>query len=211
LLQKAERVSRARRALGDVRGTHVAVLGDVRQTDFRTLRVAPRRGFDAVITSPPYETALPYIDTQRLSLVVLGDVHADEVQATEKALIGAREISTRERRELESAIAAGDSGLPPTVVSLCRQLLEDSRRPGNGFRRVNRPALTFRYFKFMGAFMRKLRNAVRPGGSIALVVGGNRTQLGGREYEIDAPQLLADLAQKLGYGVDDLRPKDAYF
>ena len=62
------------------------------------------RAFDAVITSPPYATALPYIDTQRLSLVLLGLIGADELRATEAALVGAREITIGERRALEAEL-----------------------------------------------------------------------------------------------------------
>lgn len=211
LATKADRVARARAALGEIHGTHGAVLGDVCTTDLRALKSAPPHGFDAVITSPPYETALPYIDTHRLSLVLLGDVQANEIPATEKALIGAREISTSERRELEAAIVKGDASLPATVIDLCRQLLADSRLNGNGFRRVNRPALTFRYFMFMATFFRNLCRAVVPEAPVALVVGGNRTTLGGKEYVIDTPRLLADVAQHVGYGVDEVRPMETYF
>lgn len=38
------------------------------------------REFDCAITSPPYATALPYIDTQRLSIVWLGLASPDEVK-----------------------------------------------------------------------------------------------------------------------------------
>ena len=48
--------------------------------------------FDGVITSPPYANALPYIDTQRLSLVLLGLIDAKEIMAVDRTLIGSREI-----------------------------------------------------------------------------------------------------------------------
>ncbi len=46
--------------------------------------------FDAAITSPPYATALPYIDTQRLSLIWLGFASPKEVKVLENNLIGSR-------------------------------------------------------------------------------------------------------------------------
>jgi site-specific DNA-methyltransferase (cytosine-N4-specific) len=187
------RIARAQESIGEVRGEQRAVLGDIQHLDL------PIGRFDAVITSPPYETALPYIDTQRLSLVLFGHIGAKEIPSTEAALIGAREISTRERREIEAIIVSGDSRLPTSVVDLCRELLRAAGDPTNGFRRRNRPALMLRYFMSMSAFFTNIRSALRPGAKLALVVGRNKTVLGGREFEIDTPRLLVDVAVQCGY------------
>lgn len=206
---RVERIARARQALGVVNGSQRAVLGDIRSIDLRKMPGFPRGGFDAVITSPPYETALPYIDTQRLSLVLLGDIEATEVQETEKALIGARDIGLTERRAIEDAIRQG-SGLPPNVIEVCRELLDAAAAPGNGFRRVARPALVYRYFKNMEGFFVNLRRALRPGGQVALVVGTNRTVLGGKEFVIDTPRLLAAVGESCGYSRVEERRMDTY-
>lgn len=203
-------VERARLTLKGLRGTQRALLGDVRTANLRRVVGFPSEGFAAVITSPPYETALPYIDTQRLSLVLLGDIKASDVQATEKALIGAREVSSRERLALEEVIRKGDSSLPSPIIELCRELLAAARTPGNGFRRVNRPALVYRYFKNMAYFFVNIRNTLRPGAPVALVVGTSRTVLGGREYVIETPRLLSALAQHCGYSLAEERPMDTY-
>ena len=52
---------------------------------------------DAVITSPPYATALPYIDTDRLSLIYLGLLPRDRHRALDMEMIGNREVTTRGR------------------------------------------------------------------------------------------------------------------
>jgi len=207
LKERLDRIERARQTLGRVEGRQEAMLGDVRSADQQP---ATFGRIDAVITSPPYETALPYIDTQRLSLVVLGAIEAGEIQATEKALIGARDISGREREEIESQIAAGTGDLPVAVLGLCRELLEAAKKPGNGFRRVNRPALTYRYFNNMSAFFTNSRRWLRPGGKVAMVVGANRTVLGGKEYIIDTPRLLVAVAQRCGYSRTEERAMNTY-
>jgi 16S rRNA G966 N2-methylase RsmD len=53
--------------------------------------------FDAVISSPPYATALPYIDTQRLSLVWLGLVLPSRIAGLQADLIGSREFGPSQR------------------------------------------------------------------------------------------------------------------
>jgi site-specific DNA-methyltransferase (cytosine-N4-specific) len=207
---RIERVVRARRALGDVTGQQHAELADIRTVNWRRVKGVPRSGFDAIITSPPYETALPYIDTQRLSLVLFGDIEGNEVQATERALIGARDVGVTERRQLEAEIIGSTPDVPPSVLDLCRELLEAASRPGNGFRRIARPALVLRYFKSMAAFFLNARRALRSGGRVALVVGTNKTTLGGREYVIDTPSLLIDVGVRAGFTREDAWPMDTY-
>jgi tRNA G10 N-methylase Trm11 len=209
--KRVARVARARRALGAVSGRQRAVLADIRSMDWKQAignRATSR--FDAIITSPPYETALPYVDTQRLSLVLFGHLRGDEVQATERALIGARDVGTVERRQLEDEIREGTTDVPRSVLELCRELLAAASRPGNGFRRVARPALVLRYFKSMALFFRSIRRALRPGGYAALVVGTNRTTLANKEFVIDTPRLLADVGVHMGLNRDATRRMDTY-
>jgi site-specific DNA-methyltransferase (cytosine-N4-specific) len=202
------RVLRAREALGEVEGSQQAILADNRNVDQGIRK--PRGGFDAVITSPPYETALPYIDTHRLSLVLLGYISPSQIQSTERELTGAREISVRERRELESEIRDGNAGLPNEIMDLCRELLSSAYGPGNGFRRNNRPALAYRYFKNMAQFFSGLKNLVRPGGKVALVVGPSKTTLSGKEYVIDTPRLLTLIGKRYGLRPVLLAEMDTY-
>ena len=208
--ERLARVCRARHAIGAITGHHSVTLGDTRALTSTGEASMPHGGFDAVITSPPYETALPYIDTQRLSLVLLGDVDARALGETEQELIGAREISTRERRVLEEQIKAGNDSVPHAVLDLCRELLAAAALPENGFRRRNRPALTYRYFANMGAFFAGLKGRLRPGAPVALVVGTNRTTLGGNDFVIDTPQLLRMVAEQHGYSSLLERRMDTY-
>lgn len=205
------RVLQAGQERSDVKSQQLAHLGDICRLDLGSLEAAPAPGFDAVITSPPYVTALPYIDTQRLSLVALGMVDAENIRLTERSLIGDRELPRKEREEVESAIQArSDSTLPPSVYELCQDLLSAASLPGNGFRRQNRPALTFRYFRNMATFFRAVRGSMKPGAPVALVVGTNRTTLGGTEFVIETPNLLIDVAEWHGFRLQNARHMDTY-
>lgn len=202
------KIVRAKAALGTINTAQRAFLQDNR-TSLRTNGLKAG-AFDAVITSPPYEAALPYIDTQRLSLVLFGHIGAGEIQRTEQALTGAREIGPVERRELEAQIVAGDPGLPADVVELCRELLAAASGPGNGFRKQNRPALVYRYFKGMASFFSSVRGLVKPGGKVALVVGPTKTTLSGREYVIDTPRHLIAIGVHCGLAESFALKMDTY-
>jgi len=204
--EQLPRIARARNALGRITSSQNAVLGDNRELHGQ---IAKRR-FDAVITSPPYETALPYIDTQRLSLVLLGHIPPTAIQSTEQALTGARDISPRERRDIEAHIVAGDAALPREVVDLCRELLGALAKKENGFRRRNRPALVYRYFHNMAKFFTSLRNVTTPGAKVALVVGPSRTTLSGKEFIIDTPGLLGLVGEHCGFKLSMTVPMNTY-
>jgi site-specific DNA-methyltransferase (cytosine-N4-specific) len=170
----------------------------------------PKSGFHFVITSPPYATALPYIDTQRLSLCLLGLIDASEIANTERALIGSREINKRDRLEQEKSIAGNEARLPRNVALLCRELLSAATTGSHGFRRVNTPGLIYRYFADMKIMFESVARALRSGAGFALVVGPNRTSFGAERFVIDTPALLAELAASVGYKVKELINLDAY-
>jgi site-specific DNA-methyltransferase (cytosine-N4-specific) len=80
-------ILKARRFLRKVTTRQVAVLGDIRECASVPRSLNDNQLFDAAITSPPYVVALPYIDTQRLSLAALGLIASGNLRATERALI----------------------------------------------------------------------------------------------------------------------------
>lgn len=211
LQKKAGRIVSARRHLGKVKGTHLAVLGDscdLNNLD-RRAKTLLSRGVDCVIGSPPYATALPYADTQRLSLAFLGLATPREIRALDGDLMGSREITASNRRQLESELVSNAPGLPPTVANECRRLL-DALGPNDGFRRQNTPPLLYRYFVGMKQAMANAMLCLRPGGHLVFVVGPNRTTLGGKEYTIDTPSLLRDLGVSVGLQHRELITLDAY-
>jgi len=169
-----------------------------------------KKSFSAAITSPPYATALPYVDTQRLSLVFFGLIKSTELRTTERGLIGNREISIRERTDVENIIETkGDHGLPKECLLLCRRLLRSVGRK-DGFRRRNVPSLVFKYFADMRAVLQQVHEILRPGGIFALVIGSNRTQLGGKAFVIDTPRLLAKIAQRNDFNIQEVLPLNTY-
>jgi SAM-dependent methyltransferase len=149
---------------------------------------------DAVITSPPYLTALPYIDTQRLSLCLLGLVNPANLASVERSLTGAREIGASERASIEVQIREG-AGMPAEVARVCARLLDRSRGPGNGFRRRNVPALAYRYFADMRDALTSVATIVKPKARCYAIVGPSATELGGKRVVIDTPVLLGAVAE----------------
>ncbi|MGD0423082.1 MAG: DNA methyltransferase [Candidatus Bathyarchaeia archaeon] len=202
LERRVKSIVATRRYVTNVKSCQDAMLGDSRECAkyLESHSALRNRKFDAAITSPPYATALPYIDTERLSLILLGLVRPSELANTERELIGSREIGERERVELEAKLTDNDPNLPMSCLRTCRNLLEALDKTSDGFRRRNVPSLLYKYLCDMKAVFGQVKSMVLPHGYFALVVGRNRTRLGGREYLIDTPVFLAEISKQIGFG-----------
>lgn len=165
---------------------------------------------DVVISSPPYATALPYIDIHRLSLCLLGLISNSEIRDAERSLIGNREVSDRERRSMEDELRKNLAELPRGCIDLCRQLLDAAARPGNGFRRRNTPSLLYKYLLDMKLAMKSVAGVMKKDAPLVFVVGPNRCSLGGKDFVIDTPSLLMEIGQAVGFRFEESLPLDAY-
>jgi len=165
--------------------------------------------FDAAITSPPYAMALPYIDTQRLSLIWLGLVEPERIAVLEAELAGSRELRGQRRGALLDALLDNTYNLPESQAAYCR-MLQENIAPQDGFRRQAVPMLLYRYFSSMLRSFRAIRRNLRSNAPFGLVVGRNHTVLGGVRYDIDTPAHLADLAHSSGWKISEVLPLQTY-
>jgi len=196
--------ARTKGVLPSISGRQVAVLGTAEKE-----RRIGKQLFDGIVTSPPYATALPYIDTQRLSLVWLQLIQPSEIAMTEEALIGARELEKQALRQLSELSRQNNNGLPAAVTSIIRDIA--SKHGGkDGFRKRAVPSLLFRYFTRMKESLRAMRASVKKGGTAVLVVGTNRTTAGDTTFEVNTPFLLAEVAASVGWEVRELFPLQTY-
>jgi len=191
----------------------VAMLVDSREPAAATRSIRSlfgRRKVDAVISSPPYATALPYVDMHRLSLCLLGLISDRAIRGTERALIGNREITDRERRGIEEHLRANSFGLPKGCHSLCLRMLTQAEKPGNGFRRRNSPSLLYKYLGEMSDMFRTVAGLLKNGAPLAFVIGPNRCSLGGSAFAIDTPELLREVAEASGLVEEECIELDTY-
>lgn len=155
--------------------------------------------FDCAVTSPPYATALPYIDTQRLSLVWLGLCQPQEIINLESQLTGSREIrGINTKKQLMNDLLNNTHQISERVHNLCCDL-QNALNSEDGFRRQAVPILLYRYFVDMQKMFSNVLLALKEGAPFALIVGHNHTTLGGQRFDIDTPELLVDIAKKVGW------------
>ena len=162
----------------------------------------------AVITSPPYATALPYIDTDRLSLIYLGLLSRDNHRAVDIQMIGNREVTKRTRMKYWDFYQQEKHILPSCTQKLI-ELIDRLNNEGTvGFRRKNLSALLSNYFFDMRETMKQSFDLLRPGGTMFVVIGNNRTTAGDQPVEIQTADHLVRIAESIGFQVADRMSMD---
>lgn len=179
---------------------HTIVHGDARHCADMWPEV--KGSVDAVITSPPYATALPYLDTDRLSLCYLGLLPRPEHRARDLLMIGNREVSEKMRREYLVRYQKEKSSLPGAITGLIDKIDALNNSQDVGFRRRNLSALLFKYFSDMKSVIFSMKDSLKAGGVAYIVVGNNHTTAGGQRVEIETARLLATLADQAGFVVE---------
>lgn len=178
---------------------HVVKKADARQASNVFKDLANK--VNAVITSPPYATALPYIDTDRLSLIYLGLLSRTGHRTLDTMMIGNREVTMRGRAEYWAFYEAKKVLLPKQTQSQIEYIDQLNKNGSVGFRRRNLSALLSKYFFDMRETMQQIYTLLRPGGSMFLVVGNNRTVAGGKPVEIRTADHLGKIAESVGFQI----------
>ena len=184
---------------------------DVAEGDARALAVAwgRRKGkIDTIITSPPYATALPYLDTDRLSLSYLGLLSRVEHRRRDQHMIGNREISEAQRAAYWRLFESRESRLPESVAMMIKKIIILNSEVDVGFRRRNLPALLTKYFADMQQVFEGIMTVLRPGGPAFVVIGNNHTIAGGERVEIATASLLIDIASAVGMKLERRIPME---
>ncbi len=179
-----------------------AYSGDSRSISKNTNNWKLKPSFDVAITSPPYATALPYIDTQRLSLIWLRLLTKGQVRELEAHLTGSREIIGTKKKILIAQFKNNECGLSPVAYKFCKDL-QASLGEDDGFRRQAVPNLMYRYFVDMQLMFREVKSIMKDNAPFALVVGHNKTTLGGKPFDINTPLLLKEIAVYEGWTHDE--------
>jgi hypothetical protein len=167
------------------------------QTDSRHLSsIVPPASVDAVFTSPPYPNEKDYTRTTRLETVVLGLARSmADLRLSKKSLVRSNTRSVYVNDSDDDLVRHNS-----TVQAIAGEI--ESRRISmgktSGFERLYH-RVTKLYFGGMTQHLSSLRGLLRPGASLAYVVGDQASYL---RVMIRTGHILAEIAESLGYVVD---------
>lgn len=173
-------------------------------TDSRKLDSVDDCSINAVITSPPYSTSasLPYIDTDKLSMYILGLLSPNLKSNLKTSIIGERDISEYQRLRLEEYFTANyrDIMIPSHIKSIIKRLLVQNRKYKVGFRRRNLASTLYRYFNDMHKCINEMSRVIIPGGTICMVVGDGYTKVGDEERVlIPTTRTISEMTEMAGF------------
>jgi hypothetical protein len=163
-----------------------------------------------VLTSPPYATALPYIDTDRLSVLALGLASASDLMPLERELLGSREWVRAQQTEWDQRREQNIDRLPDTITAVLEHIDRRNSEGKAGFRKKALPSLLYRYFAGMADAMSVWAHVLAPGERAVLIVGHNHTTAAGERIDIATPELLGDAAGSRGFEVIELIRLEAW-
>ncbi|MBC8228797.1 hypothetical protein H8E77_04520 [bacterium] len=163
---------------------------------------------DAIITSPPYATALPYLDTDRLSLSYLNLLPRSEHRERDYGMIGNREINKRRKEVYWEEYLSRRNELPHEITETIEEIKSRNDASNAGFRRQNLPALLARYFFDMLTLMGHFRHVLKENAPAYVVVGNNHTIAGGKRIEIETNIYLGMLGEVAGLKLEDAIPME---
>ena len=161
-----------------------------------------------IITSPPYATALPYLDTDRLSLCYLGLLSRPYHRTRDYEMIGNREVTERQRREYWLNFQQRKQELPSDVTHLIDKIDRLNKSGEAGFRRRNLPTLLARYFLDMRRVFQNMARLLKPSAAAYVVIGNNHTIANGQRIDIETDRLLGLIAQSSGLILEEAIPME---
>ncbi len=169
-------------------------LGDARDLD----KYLQPRSINAVITSPPYPNEKDYTRTTRLESVLLSLIRSKEdLRKLKKNLLRSNTRGVYKSDE-DDVFVAKHPEIERIAQAIEARRLELGKT--SGFERLY-PRVTKLYFGGMCRHLANLRPFLRPGARLAYVVGDQASYL---RIMIRTGQLLADIAQSLGYRVEGI-------
>ena len=153
---------------------------------------------DAVFTSPPYPNEKDYTRTTRLESVLLGFVNdKTQMRALKKPLLRSNTRGLY-RDDEDDAFVAQFSRVQDIATEIERRRIAMNKT--SGFERMY-ARVTKLYFGGMARHLADLRPFLKPGARLGYVVGDQASYL---QVMIRTGQLLAEIAESLGYRVDSI-------
>jgi hypothetical protein len=151
-----------------------------------------------VITSPPYPNEKDYTRTTRLESVLLGFINnKTELRALKQELVRSNTRGVY-RVDRDDELVANHREIQRIAAAIEQQRIALGKT--SGFERMY-ARVTKLYFGGMARHLAGLRGVLKPGARLAYVVGDQASYL---RVMIRTGQLIADIAQSLGYRVESI-------
>lgn len=161
--------------------------------DARDMKCVESECIDAIVTSPPYSTALDYIRNDYPQLTILELANMKEL---EENMIGNPNLKVypdflfQEMRDENVEYRK----LPTDV----KEVISLFKRYG----RKKEALRTYKFFKDMYAALREMYRVMKRGSKCVIIIGNNHYKVDGNYVEVRNDEALKQIAQDLGFKVE---------
>jgi SAM-dependent methyltransferase len=139
---------------------------EILELDARCLDIGRER-VDLAVTSPPYVNGMDYVTNYKLDLAWLGSASSyADLTRLRRQLVACDNLPRADSTDLLDPAQAPDPWLP----EILERIRANVHRKGT-YRRDDVHAIVLRYFLDLKPVLRRLRDALKPGGRFCLVVG----------------------------------------
>lgn len=169
-------------------------LGDARQIN----HLIDHQSVDIVITSPPYPNEKDYTRTTRLESVILGFINnKEELRKFKKTFVRSNTRGVY-KNDNDDKWILNNKKILKLADAIERKRVELAKT--SGFEKLY-SKVTLQYFGGMAEHFANLRYVLKPDAMLAYVVGDQASYF---QIMIHTGELLADIAQSLGYELVDV-------
>ncbi|HLO97587.1 MAG TPA: DNA methyltransferase [Fimbriimonas sp.] len=191
-----EQVKTVAKDLVELSAIQSATSAEVMDADARSVgRLIQPGSIDAVVTSPPYPNEKDYTRATRLESVILGFLsNREDVRSVKQKLVRSNSKNMYKGDDDDAWVLNHDR------IQVLAKCLEDRRLELNktsGFERLY-PSVAKQYFGGMARHLAGLRLCLKPGASLAYVVGDQASYF---RIMIRTGEILGEIAESLGYQV----------
>lgn len=207
-LVQRRRLIQHRLMLGPSLGRARIVRADAATPQAYETEAGKRVDIACIVSSPPYGIALPYIDTDRLSLAAIYGFDQHARKQLEERLIGSREIRTRQQLDYWSISNPDISAdLPLSTVEFLDILGKAvAADPNAGFRKKQTPPVLTRYFVSMSQVFKQLTQCLVSGAEMVIVLGDSVTTVAGSRVLIPTVDEICAIAKHRGLALIERVP-----
>lgn len=176
--------------VGDTRG-----MNDMKGPDGETFSLGEET-VDGIVNSPPYSTALDYIqlDTPQLQILEL----QEDVGDLKTEMMGYPKVNYERSLLLREIEEEGDDfcALPELSRSLVKTLLKAGR--------VEPCLRQFKFYHDMRLAMEEMNRVLKPSRKAAIIIGNNHFKVDGKYLECRNDDVLAGIGKRASFDVDSI-------
>lgn len=153
-------------------------------TDARNMKQINNEEIDAIVTSPPYSTAINYIENDKFQLILLELTSLNDLA---RKMIGHPDTRFYEINEIN--------------LNECSPILKETISKLINHRK-NAALRTYKFHMDMKIVLNEMYRVLKKNGKCAIIIGNNNYKINEEIIEVKNDEILIEMGEKIGFSLD---------